>query len=285
MDGPRSPYRFTARDLRKHAARYWKCPARLIESGQWAALWKGQSSRGSGAATSVLPVLALHTFPNPHQPEAKWTPRFRLTYRRLSALAGVNKSTIRPVFDRLVGLHYARLATRRIPHPNPEEESTRTQVSFRLSHDCYPAEGEAYTVLRASLFYSGLWASLPAAARNVWLVLRCQGHWWPASASELADLGAIAGLSRATLTKALAVLRKTPVRGQPLVEGLTVTPEPAGGWPLDLRRLVIPQGIYRGRTLGSLSLEEARWLANGYGVAAAGDRVSLLMGLAEVLLS
>jgi hypothetical protein len=65
---------FNDDDRQKYQESFWRCPVRLVADGTWAKLWRTPGTiRGGGAVTSVLPVLALHTWPEKEGATAGWT--------------------------------------------------------------------------------------------------------------------------------------------------------------------------------------------------------------------
>lgn len=173
------PYLFTAEHREKYNGRWWRAPRTLGEAGTLAALWRQDGTkRGGGIASSVLPVLALHTWPGKASahaaaaglhPEPGWTGWTFLPRRRIARLAGIGKDAATAALRQLeaAGL----LDVRRVPRAK-YEGGFRTY--YRLSSRLYAPEGEAYAAIPGALIYNGLWSMLPTnAARHVFLVLAC----------------------------------------------------------------------------------------------------------------
>lgn len=162
-------WRFNTDDQDRYQARYWRCPARLVTGGTWAALWREPGTlRGGGTLTSILPVLALHTWVA-DGPNNDWTRWQVFSQRRLCRLSGLATQSVSDALQDLerVGWLERRPATRfgRAGGRPPDE--------YRLSRSLYPAEGETWHQLRGSLFYGGLWSLLPTpAARHLLVTIR-----------------------------------------------------------------------------------------------------------------
>ncbi|HEY0024437.1 MAG TPA: hypothetical protein VGB24_16100 [Longimicrobium sp.] len=63
---PPKQWLFNEDDRKRHGGRYWRCPVRLVKDSSrlWAQLWREDgTTRGGGAVTSVLPILAYHAWP------------------------------------------------------------------------------------------------------------------------------------------------------------------------------------------------------------------------------
>jgi hypothetical protein len=161
---------------------YWRCPVALVHGGIWSKLlWrvsphKGRARRGGGAITSVLPVLAAHTFPGKSSAgvasdDPNWTRWKHLSHRKIATLAGVNKDTVTASFRGLRARGF--LQTREAPwfdNPNPPHA-----LEYRLQRlFLYPSSGKEYAEIPLALFYSGLWASLRTpATRQLYLAIAC----------------------------------------------------------------------------------------------------------------
>ena len=161
---------FNDADREKYRDRYWRCPVRLVKDGLWAALWRMPGTiRGGGAVTSVLPVLALHTWPEKEGAIAQWTGPSYLSQRRIARLAGVNKETVATAIDRLVSMKVMKVEKR----PRGQYEGGY-ETHYRLHIALYPKGDEPYAQLPASLFYGGTWFMLPSAAgRHLYVVIAC----------------------------------------------------------------------------------------------------------------
>ena len=162
-------YIFDDEDLREPGAWFWRCPVRLIDDGVWARLWRAEGTTGGGGtATSVLPVLALHSFLGTKGSSPGWTEWKFLTHRKIAALAGVNKASVKPAMDQLAAEGLLQYELR----PRPEQYAGGKLGYFRLSAALYPAGGEPYTELDSRLFFGGIWAMLPRPAyRHLYVVL------------------------------------------------------------------------------------------------------------------
>jgi hypothetical protein len=174
-------YLFSDEDRARYQKRFWRMPRRLVTQGMWARLWRAEGTkRGGGVVTSVLPVLALHTFEGKKNmdgdnagtaSEPGWTGWTYLSRRRIARLAGVDKDAATRAMRRLASLDLLQI--RRVPRAKYEGGY---QTYYRLAAELYPAvEGEdPYAEISGSLIYGGAWSVLPtAAARHVYLVLAC----------------------------------------------------------------------------------------------------------------
>jgi hypothetical protein len=117
--------------------------------------------------TSLLPVLALHTWPDQSGADAGWTAWSYLSRRRLAALAGLNKDSVKVACQRLVSLNLMKMERR----PR-ERHDGGYKTYYRLATTLYPQGDESYAVMPGNLFYGGSWAMLPSAAsRHLYLVI------------------------------------------------------------------------------------------------------------------
>lgn len=170
-------WQFNDEDRRRYDGKFWKAPRRLVEEGLLSSLWRREgTSRGGGGATSLLPVLAVHTWPGKKDMDGapaaaddsgRWTGWTSLSSRRTAKLAGIARDTATSAFRQLesAGL----LQRKRVPR-DPSIGGFRSY--FRLAASLYPSEREPYASVPASLFYSGSWAILPtSAARHLFLVI------------------------------------------------------------------------------------------------------------------
>lgn len=179
----REPYRapqefsFCEEDQRKHRSHFWRLPKRLAGDpqapGLLARIWRPDgTSRGGGAASSILPILAFHSFPGMGgavSESSRWTPWRALPYRRTAMLAGVNKNTVTAGYAHLqdLGLLEAREAPLR-------GRGALFRSEYRLSRDLFPRGEEPYAVFPASLLFGGGWSVLPTpASRQLYLVTAC----------------------------------------------------------------------------------------------------------------
>lgn len=188
-------YKFSDGDLGKFENRTWQCPDRLVDPpdtdapGLWAVLWRENGTqRGGGSVTSLLPVLAVHTFPGmtsdalaylcnqarvpipvESRPAEGWTPWACYGHRQLAALSGLDKNTVGRAIDRLVRAGLAQTTNAPI---QPGE--ARPRQCYRLSTTLYRIPGESFTEFGGRLFYGGQWAVLPTnSARHLYVVLAC----------------------------------------------------------------------------------------------------------------
>ncbi len=161
---------FTDTDRQKYRDHAWRCPVRLVRDGTWAHLWRAEgTTRGGGAATSVLPVLALHPLPHEHDSGNGWTSWQFLSRRQMAALAGVTKDTATGALRRLTGEGLAEVERRPRPQPAGGYSSY-----YRLAAFLYPQGDELHVKLPARLFYGGTWSLLPKPAyRHLYIVLAC----------------------------------------------------------------------------------------------------------------
>lgn len=169
-DEPPNEYEFSATDFEKYRRRFWGCPVRLVNEGTWASFWRDTGTRrGGGAVSSVLPVLAVHTWPEKRNGEPGWTPWTYLSQRRIARLAGINKDTVKAALERLVQLGFAE--TRR---QSREKHQGGREVHFRLSCHLYAHPGEAFARVSAGLIYGGVWSVIPSpASRHLYITLAC----------------------------------------------------------------------------------------------------------------
>jgi hypothetical protein len=173
--------KYSARGADGRGARFWRCPVRLVHGGRLRGLFRPVTrsphgaKRGGGGVTSVLPVLAAHTFPEKRSSglsdrDARWTRWSYLSRRKVAALAGVNKDT---VTDAIKLLQAADLLEQR-EAPWYDNFHPPGAFEYRISGEFYPSQGETYAAIPLSLFYSGRWAMLRTpATRQVYLVIAC----------------------------------------------------------------------------------------------------------------
>lgn len=161
---PPQRFAFTPDLHRRYAGRDWRCPLRLVHGGALAHLW----AAGHHAATSVLPVLAVHVLPDVHRGRgAAWTPRKHLSHRRIAALAGL--TSVGSVGKALAALEDAKLVRRfRPPRGSTVAEAVQVAATVHAHGD------DEHLRVPASWFYGGLWPMLPTpAARLLFLALAC----------------------------------------------------------------------------------------------------------------
>lgn len=172
---PPNEHRFSRAEQLAFAKRFWSCPTRLVMDGTWAALWRREregvkNKRGGGAATSVLPLLALYSYPEGPTESHDWTPWRELPRRHLGRRAGVDKDTVKAALEDLQ--HAELLQIRRKEHTREELSGHRTE--YRLSTTLFPRAEEHSVALWGSLFHGGTWMLLPTSAcRHLYVVLAC----------------------------------------------------------------------------------------------------------------
>jgi len=158
-------WQFNDEDRDNYSERYWACPARLVHKGMLASVW----SLGRGGASSILPVLAVHTWPKQKGAESSWTGYTTLSRRRIATLSGLDKDTV------TVGLRSLKsaglLQLKRVPR---SDHQGGYQTQYRLRSSLYANERERFVPIRACLFYGGTWAVLPTPAmRHLYIVTAC----------------------------------------------------------------------------------------------------------------
>jgi hypothetical protein len=178
-------YEFNELDFEAYRRRTWNCPTSLVWDdlfGHWLAEWWGKSP----SIASILPILAIEASsgvdalehdslragrPTPHvKPPAytsieQWTKWCHLPIRRIAALAGINKDSVRPALDALATIGVAQTHKASL-------EARGYKTYFRLRTDLFPYEKEPFFVVSGALIYGGTWAMLPSnAARHLYLVI------------------------------------------------------------------------------------------------------------------
>jgi hypothetical protein len=168
MSIPPSIWEFNEVDRQAYARWYWRFPTRLVTAGLLAELWREPGTRrGRGVVTSLLPVLALHTWPGQSGAETGWTGLTYVSRRRLATLAGINKDSVTAASHRLRELNLMTLERR----PRERHEGGY-KLYYRLSTRLYPQADEPYAVVPGNLVYGGTWAMLPNAAfRHLYLTI------------------------------------------------------------------------------------------------------------------
>lgn len=191
----RSPVAFV--DSNEVRQRFWACPVRLVRSGTWRDLWNR-----CRVATSVLPLLALHTYPRrpvddlerfcaeqlqaPRppgtEPDLDWTPWITLSVRRIAKLCGVDVNSVKKATDALEAHNLLQ------KHTGPRRKYGGGRRNFyRLHRSLYPAQEqnqrdpfsppsdpEDFVQVPGGLFYGGAWSYLPTEAmRHVLIVVWC----------------------------------------------------------------------------------------------------------------
>jgi hypothetical protein len=163
-------WRFNDDDYQTYRGRYWRCPVRLVREGLWAKHWRRPgTTRGGGASTCLLPVLALHTWPEKDDATDGWTGWVYLSRRRMAMLAGLNKDTATDAIRQLMTAGLMDVERR----PRAKYEGGY-KTYYRLAVSLYPHDDELYATIPASLFYGGTWFILPSpACRHLYVVLAC----------------------------------------------------------------------------------------------------------------
>jgi hypothetical protein len=164
MPTPDESHVWTEPDRERLSGRSWQCPRRLVESGTWARLWTAGTSRG--AATSILPVLTLHSWPKRGGKATGWSEWAYIGRRRLAGLAGIDPKT---ATLGIRGLRSMGLMETRI-EPQPGGRGGM-RTCYRLSADLYARSGEGYAEIPGMLVGGGTWALLPNAATRHMLVV------------------------------------------------------------------------------------------------------------------
>jgi hypothetical protein len=119
--------------------------------------------------TSVLPVLALHSWPEKEGAIGGWTGLSYLSQRRIARLAGVNKETVAAAVKQMVSLKLINVKKQ----PRAKYDGGY-ETHYRLNARLYPQGDEPYVELSASLFYGGTWFMLPSSAsRHMYVVIAC----------------------------------------------------------------------------------------------------------------
>jgi hypothetical protein len=198
-------WKFNEVDRKTYLNQFWHCPARLVKSEMWANLWRTRgTTRGGGAVSCILPVLALHISPDENDAADNWTRWAYLSRRRVAALAGVNKDTVTDACKRLVDAKLAEM--KRWPRAKHEGGY---KMYYRLATSLYPQDNEPYAKIPAHLFYGGTWFLLPSPAyRHMYVVLICLAPITDEDAASLSarDLEQYSGLRRSTVVEALQAL-------------------------------------------------------------------------------
>lgn len=163
-------WQFNDDDRAVYHDRYWRCPVRLVREGLWARLWRmPDTTRGGGAMTSLLPVLACHTWAEKDGATKEWTGWAYLSRRRMALLAGINKDTATAAIEQLESLGLLDVERR----PRAKYEGGY-KTYYRLAASLYPHGDEPYASIPAHLFYGGTWFLLPSSAcRHLYVVLAC----------------------------------------------------------------------------------------------------------------
>jgi hypothetical protein len=187
---------------------------RLVEDGTWAALWTagGQRKRGGGAAGALLPVLALHAWPEQDGAVPGWTGTASLPYRRLAHLAGLDKDTVATALEELAQLGLVRMKVEHIAAGD-----VRRRAAVRVAVRAFASDGERHVRFPGALVYGGGWSRLPGTAeRHLYLA------WAAWARAQMTDpeagplprelgllrkrLGPVSGMGKTAIREAVAAL-------------------------------------------------------------------------------
>lgn len=234
-------YFYNPVDLEEFGDRFYRFPRKLVEDGTCARIWGDGSERGRPAASSLILPLALFAWMNPKEPEARFTPWVSLSYRRLAALAGVNKGSVK---TGLAALEEQGLLETRMGQQHPRDGG-HSRLEYRLARRMFPEfKRSPFFSLSGALAFGGMLAMLPrSSARHLFLVIAAldpvfdedtlgeliksdpEQRLEPVSAtiarrrrgcpSTLTHLKRVSGMTSPTLHEAIAIL-STPFVGQPL---------------------------------------------------------------------
>jgi hypothetical protein len=168
MPTPPTVWKFNEADRQAYADRFWRLPTWVVTAGLLAKLWREPGTkRGGGTVTSVLPILALHVWPEQTGAAAGWTGWAHLSRRRLAALAGLNKDSVGTACRRLVALRLMETT----PRSRAGHEGGYAMY-YRLSTALYPKADQSYAAFPANILYGGVWAMLPSpACRQLYLAI------------------------------------------------------------------------------------------------------------------
>jgi len=168
-------------EFEANAGRFWSCPVALSKEGVLKRLLGPTGSRRSrGLAASVLPVVALMTWPGKGNAgdmvafDSEWTPPVQVSARYAARLAGIDKDSVRPAIAQLehLGLARARLV---LPDNGGSE---RPRLAVQLSATLFHVPGdpeERFVKFPAELIYGGAWSLISTPAiRHLFLVLMCE---------------------------------------------------------------------------------------------------------------
>ena len=144
----------------------------------------------SKVASSLLPVLALHAYPNKKRDDLevdvarsggatpidtqrgkseRWTTWSRLNFRAAAALSGISINSVRKALSALEAHRLLETYQGTRAH-----DDAGRRVYYRLDRALFPVPNEPHRHFCASLIYSGIWSLLPtASARHLYLILMC----------------------------------------------------------------------------------------------------------------
>ena len=228
-------YEFSEADRERYAERFFRMSPELIHSGSFAELWRVAGRRGGGVATSMLPVLALETWPLKKQDRAQidgtlglapsspgWTPWASASHRRIAAVAGISTSSVRVGLRILSKQGLIEFAT--VQHA---ASLGRKRTYYRLAASIFAPQRARAAVIAGDLLYGGHWSMLPTnASRHLFLILAALDPVIDASqlAGAIGDeqvetlrekhcyswgtLQQLSGLSHSTFVEAIGVLTR-----------------------------------------------------------------------------
>jgi DNA-binding transcriptional ArsR family regulator len=138
-------------------------------------LWNtpGTGGHGKHATTSILPVLALHSWPEKRRKRdddnPRWTPWTALPVRDIARLGGVLDETARGALDRLAA------------HGLLEQRHVHRVFQYRLSVECFArrygrvqrvsSTDDAFFKLPRILVHGGTWATLRPGEQQLLLTI------------------------------------------------------------------------------------------------------------------
>lgn len=230
-------WEFNAGDRQDYGGRFFKLPSLWVETGALRASWA--LSRGYGAAISMLPVLALETFPGKEKDAAgldgakglptanasEWTPFSYLSIRRIARLSGIDENTVlNSGFPQIEKLGWGQSFAVRC-----RKSANGQRRYFRLSTGAFAQKSAGFVAIHGSLPYGGIWPLLPPAAKQLYIAIGALDPVYDEEAfresldnDELADeriaelrereptsigeLQRVSGLSHSTIHEAIKVL-------------------------------------------------------------------------------
>jgi hypothetical protein len=148
--------------------KHWRMPHRLATEDVLKAVVDDGSRNGCPTASSLLPPLAMHVWLS--SPADEWTPFFAMSYRRLAALAGIDKNSVNGGLERLGDL---QLLETRLGHTH-RRDGGKGRLEYRLHRSLFPQKAlrERFVQVPGNLVFGGHWALLPrASARHLLLVV------------------------------------------------------------------------------------------------------------------
>jgi hypothetical protein len=159
-----------------HRSSFWACPTSVVRLGMWATLWRYEGTkRGGGTMSSILPVLALGTFPGKRAfaefdlpaNEPLWTPWQYLSYRRIARLSGIHQESIGRALETLVESGVLQRHAVR-----PRFSGGPKRWFYRLTVALYATGRGTFFRFPAAMVYGGMWAYLPTrGARHLFVAI------------------------------------------------------------------------------------------------------------------